>query len=142
MDFTDVAVELGVDDPDEAGHGAVFIDYDNDGVADDTIGFTSAGRKYKLEFDDTQFDKDSDGLPNITNDSIPSYYIRNEGLSYFKPSFRAASHPEQETPNYTMRLINQTDEKMHRVLKKANFVVDVETPSDDTIEFTTTDINF
>lgn len=112
------------------------FDYDNDGVADDTIGFTSAGRKYKLEFDDTQFDKDSDGLPNITNDSIPSYYIRNEGLSYFKPSFRAASHPEQETPNYTMRLINQTDEKMHRVLKKANFVVDVETPSDDTIEFT------
>lgn len=112
------------------------FDHNNDGVADDTIGFTSAGREYKLEFDDTQFNKDSDGLPNISNNSIPSYYIRNEGLSSSSINFTPTTHPEQDSPEFTLRLINQTNEKMHRVLKKANFVVDVETPSDDTIEFT------
>ena len=33
-DFTDVAIALGVDDPLGAGHGATFIDYDNDGDQD------------------------------------------------------------------------------------------------------------
>ncbi len=32
--FTDVAVGAGVDDPSGAGHGAVFVDYDNDGDQD------------------------------------------------------------------------------------------------------------
>ncbi len=32
--FTDVAAALGVDDPTGIGHGAVFIDYDNDGDQD------------------------------------------------------------------------------------------------------------
>ncbi len=33
-DFTDVAASMGVDDPTGIGHGAVFIDYDNDGDQD------------------------------------------------------------------------------------------------------------
>ena len=33
-DFTDVAPDLGVDEVDEASHGVVFVDYDNDGDQD------------------------------------------------------------------------------------------------------------
>ena len=33
-DFTDVAAAMGVDDPTGVGHGAVFVDYDNDGDQD------------------------------------------------------------------------------------------------------------